>query len=296
MKAPVSLGFRTPANVRVRGGAWVVTPLGRSALENPDVLPDWDYFTTLGISREMEVDLEGALDDCGLPPSAQLGASIAWHSSRTNLRGATESIVLHHGRNLVSGTIDGKLLGGRLTLEVRVVLKAHTANRNSLAPHRPGSSLWLDSTRIQLEGAEPRFPILPISFAASGIAGGRQGVWALLQDQSDLSALALGSIRLYLNTDHPAVKAALEGPDSPEAQRLQDVLRYDTARQLIVSALANDDLRGGIEYDEGSLGELYSRMISSLLGQRDVELIRAEWRVDPGQLEAELQAALRLFQ
>ena len=195
----------------------------------------------------------------------------------------------------MTGVIDGTLLGGRLTLDTKVVLMRPGSGSAPMAPRRPGSTLWAKTTRFDLEGTDARFPVLPLSFSASGIAGGRKGAWALVVENPDLSSLAVGSLRLYLNTDHPAIGSLLDSADSPENRWVQEFLRYDTARQLVTAALANDELRTGIEYDSGSLGDLLIRMISNTLGSRDIEMIRADWKTDPGQIEAELQAALQML-
>ncbi len=219
--------------------------------KTPRYLPNWDYLTPISVTRDIEVDLQGLLSDCALAPDALAGATICWHSTRTNLRGAIEVTALNDGPNTVTGVIDGTLLGGRLTLDTKVVLMRPGSGSAPMAPRRPGSTLWAKTTRFDLEGTDARFPVLPLSFSASGIAGGRKGAWALVVENPDLSSLAVGSLRLYLNTDHPAIGSLLDSADSPENRWVQEFLRYDTARQLVTAALANDELRTGIEYDSG---------------------------------------------
>ena len=64
----------------------VCSLVGGNLVEDPAVLPNWDYLTPISVTRDIEVDLQGLLSDCALAPDAAAGATICWHSTRTNLR------------------------------------------------------------------------------------------------------------------------------------------------------------------------------------------------------------------
>jgi hypothetical protein len=296
MRAPVSLGFRTPEDKRIRAGGWIIVTPGGQELESPESVPDWDYFMPLHIERDIEVDVGGVRADCGLDGRATVVGAVAWHSSWTNLRGCTPAIPIRDGVNTLSADLPGEVLGGRLTIESCLLLGTTIHQSPSLAPYRGGSTLWTDSLRVTLEGTGGRFPVLPLSFAASGVAGGRTGCWALVLETTDLSASGPGSLRLLLNTDHPAITLLLGAADSAEARWLHEFLRFDTTRQLLEFALANDQLVTDAAYDEGTLGELLASLLKRLFPYRDLESLRSDWRTAPGELQAELQARLRFLE
>jgi hypothetical protein len=273
----------------------MVTMPGGRELESPDSAPDWDYFTPLHIERDIEVDLRGLKADCGLDDQAIIAGVVTWHSSWTNLRGCTPPAPIRDGLNTLALELPGEVLGGRLTIESRLILGAAVHSGLSLAPHRAASTLWAESHRVTLEGTGGRFPVLPLSFAASGIAGGRAGLWALILETTDLSAAGVGSLRLLLNTDHPALRSLLSERDSADVRWLQEFLRFDTTRQLLEFALANDELATDADYDEGTLGELLASVVKRLFPHRDLEDLRGDWRIAPGELQAELQARLRFL-
>jgi hypothetical protein len=291
LSQPVSFGFLRPQRSRVEAGPWTVLVEGAAAVENPEIVRDWDYMTDLRVVRALEVDLDGLRADCGLSLQSRLEAVITWQSSWTGLRGAGQTTALRNGMNTLDVELTGPSLGGRLNLEARVVL-AKPGGGGPLSPRRPGSTLWTDGTRIALEGSGMRFPVIPVPFDVAGLAGGRQGTWALTVEASDLSASGAGSVLLYLNSRHPIVQELLELPDLPRAQALQQFIHFDVARQLFVQALQHQDLDESQEYEEDSLGTLMLSLISRLFPDRELTTLRGDYRTSPGELEAEIQARL----
>lgn len=296
MRAPVSLGFLAPEDKRLRAGSWFISASG-DVLTDPGAIADWDYFTPMTISLQLEADLTGALEDSRLSTDAELAGVITWHSSWTNLRGASKPHRIVDGMNSLVLELPPEQLGGRLTLECRVVLSRLGSKRDSLAPYRPGSTLWSDEIRVTLEGEGARFPVLPIDFPQAGIGGGlEKAAWALTFETRDLSASGAGSVKLLLNTAHPSVRTLLDNPGALESKALQEFLRYDTARQLFVVALTDEELADGIPYEEGTLGELLATFIRRMFPSRRLESLRGDWNIAPGELEAELQARLRFLE
>lgn len=294
MTVPVSLGFLRPGRDRVDPGPWIIVVENEPALENPDTIPDWDYFTNLRIVRTVEVDLLGLLADCELEAGSSVSAVITWQSSWTGLRGASMPVSLEDGENVLELELGGENLGGRLTLDTRLTL-SRAVSSSPLAPRRVGSTLWSDVTRVVLEGTGARFPIVPAPFEESGLAGGRLGAWYLGIESNDLAASSNGSLRLYLNSSHPAVKEMLSNPSSPGAQELGNFIHYDVARQLVVQALLHEDLDDENIYDPDSLGEMFLVLLKAVFPDRDMRTLRGDFKTTPGELEAELQGRMGLL-
>lgn len=295
MKRPISLGYPTVPDGIVHMGPWVVTPSAQNTLEAPDVVPDWDYLQGLAISRTLQVDPTALLSACGLR-DATVAAALTWHCTATNLRGAGEPVTVDPEPQTISLTLDGADLGGRLALETQLILIRPDSVNRPFTARRPGSVLWRESTSLTLEGQGPRFPLLPVSFAQSGIAEGRTGAWALLWATHELSASGAGSVQLALNTDHPAIRALLDDPRSPAQRQLGQIIMYDTARQMITFALTRDDLLDGLVFDDGTLGRLLTDLITTVFPHRSLQQLRGDMETSPGELESEMQAAMRLLQ
>lgn len=294
MTAPVSFGFLRPGRNRFDPGPWIIVVENEQALESPNAIPNWDYFTNLRVVREVEVDLPGLLNDCGLKTESSVSATIAWQSSWTGLRGTSVPVPLKDGENVLELELVGENLGGRLALDTRVTL-SHAVSSLPLAPRRVGSTLWSDATRVALEGTGARFPVVPASFEESGLAGGRPGAWYLSIESNDLTASSNGSLRLYLNSSHPAVKEMLSKPSSPGAQALETFIHYDVARQLVVQALLHEYLDDENVYDPDSLGEMFLALLRALFPDRDMRTLRGDFKTAPGELEAEIQGRMGLL-
>ncbi|GGR73183.1 hypothetical protein GCM10010169_16470 [Micromonospora fulviviridis] len=289
--SPLSVGFLLPATDRILGGEVTITTADGRTMLAGGVVPEWDYFKNLTVHWPVSVDLAALLDDCTLTSRARVHAVIAWHASGTGTRGAGPVIGIEDGQNLAMADIPGEELGGKLHLRLRIVLAETDPAAGRLAPRRPGSILWQDTTIAVLEGSGSRFPVVQTSFANSGIADGRPAMW-YLSCGTDLDSSDTGSIRLYLNTDHPATASLLNSPDSERSQVLADVIRYDAARQLVLHALSHEelDLDGG--YESGTLGDLLANLLRRCFPLRTLNELRGDRQSDPGEFEARIQAAL----
>jgi len=291
MKNQISVGYLTATEGSVTPGPWSISlPNGGEAKDG--LLPNWDYFTDVLITRTVDVELPALLARMGLSADARLSAALLWHSTGTNLRGACPPVRLTDGTTEVTCRLAGGELGGRLNLELRIILSHRGSNDHALAPHRIGNVVWSDAYQVDLEGHGARFPVVPVDFAQSGFGGGRRGAWYLAISTNDLTANAIGNMRLYLNSGHPRTASALAAPDSEESLQYLSMVLYDVARQLFEYALRRQDFSLEDDYEQDSLGHVLQQIVSQL-GQPLQEL-RLRLEEDPGELEAEFQAVTGL--
>jgi len=288
-----SPGFLTPSEGRVRPGEPVVLCRGEIQTDSSQVA-SWDYSADIGVQRDIDVDLTGLLHDTGLGPGSRVVGLLTWSSTATRLRGAGHTVLLTRGSNSLKLDLRGDQLGGVLTVDTRLVLE-RAGHPLPLSPHRPGSTLWSDATRIQLEGGGARFPTIPLPFSLNGIAGGRPGAWALEVRTGDLTASARSALSLFINTEHDIMQLLLTRPDDPRAAQTAEFIRYDVTRQLLARALAEDDLDENGPHEPGSVGEVLATVAQRVFPNRTLDELRAQTRIAPGELEAELQAVLRLL-
>lgn len=297
MRAPVSLGYLTPALDHVRAGPWSVSSANGQTLTANGVLQGWDYFTPVHVERELTVDLRAIRRDCGLPDASVISGVLAWNSSLTNVRGAASTEITEIPTTTLHLDLDPTCLGGTLTVHSRLVLARSHPGVSRLAPRRAGSILWSDEIRIVLEGEGQRFPLWPLDFVKGGVGGGRaESGWCLQGTTADLSSSGIGSLRLLLNSENPAVRNLLDAPESTSSARLQQFLHYDVVRQLVMAALHSEDLASGLEYEAGTLGDLLIRIASRVFAGRPLDSLRGEYRDWPGEFEAELQGRLRFLE
>lgn len=133
--------------------------------------------------------------------------------------------------------VSGESLAREVALDTCLVLVDPGEDHGSLAPTLPGSVLWKDRTDIIIEGMGARFPVETTRFPS----GKSAAAWSL-EVSGALEQPFLGGIRLYLNSDNPAVKKLLSGSMDEEASRLfRSAMYHDAGRQLLAAALTNEE-------------------------------------------------------
>jgi hypothetical protein len=289
MSSPISLGYLRPDPSRIRSDRPEIRS-GNQASTDMSV-PDWHYLTDITVEWDLEVDLEGLAKDCGLTVGARIGAALGWRSDRTNLRAGGTVIDVFDGHNTLTALLPGADLGGAVNIEVRIVLLEPDRAAEQLAPRRAGSLLWQDTRRISLEGAGGRFPTTAADFFSSGLPGGDAGLWYLEISSNDLGASVTEALRLYLNSTNAVIGNMLDNPGADSSLHILRFLRYETARQLLVTALHDEEFDDRADYGRGTLGDVLITLLRIYLPHRDIAQLRNDYNMNPAEVDAELLAA-----
>lgn len=173
-------------------------------------------------------------------------------------------------------------------LEVRyeVVLDGPDgAAGNNRAAYLKGSRLFVsdDLYRFRLEGDSALFPVEAVKFRGGEFPVG--STWLVKFQAEDLNAPFLGSVRLFVNRDHPAAEALL-GAENTIAQ---PIMIRDILLQMLMSVALNTSEDAVDEFDEGSTGAALEELCATYLDvtlRGAVDLLRS----DPGRVFALLQA------
>ncbi len=300
--------YRTPSEARVGAGAWMVLEGGeyRPLAEEP---PEWDYDTDLTLRREVRVDLEGALMDCGLSPGTPLRLAVRARSEASLIRRTIVSVpVTGSGPFTLEGTVGGADLAVSLHLETVLELTDDTGRTDPFVPAIGGSVLWRDGQLVPLEGGGGLMPLAPTSFTDAGLPPG--AAWYLDIGSADWMSAALGTLLVLLNTDNAAVRHALDEPDDPASALLLSALEADLVADLTGRALDDldfrelflDELNGPPppDSDDGfSLGVLVVTLLRSYLAMPDESVAAAGARLvdlrrtDPSRFRAVVQEGVR---
>ena len=254
-------------------------------------VPDWHYLTDITVEWVLDIDLEGLTKDCGLTADARIGALIAWRSERTNLRSSSRIVNVVTGPNALTILLPGSDLGGAVTVEARIVLLEPDSAADRLAPRRSGTLLWSESHTVILEGSGGRFPTTATDFVSAGLPGGEAGMWYLEIADSDLGTSATQALRLYLNGTNSAVRTVLDNPTSDANLHILRFLRYETARQLLMVALRDEEFDDRADYGRGTLGDVLVTLLRIYFSGRGVVQLRNDYALHPAEVEAELLAA-----
>jgi hypothetical protein len=253
-------------------------------------VPDWHYLTDIAVEWVLDIDLEGLTKDCGLTADASIGALIAWRSERTNLRSSGRVVNVVTGPNNLTVLLPGGDLGGAVTVEARIVLLEPDSAADRLAPRRSGSLLWSESHTIILEGSGGRFPTAATDFVSAGLPGGAAGLWYLEIADSELGASATQALRLYLNSTNSAVRTVLDNPASDTNLDILRFLRYETARQLLMVALKDEEFDDRADYGRGTLGDVLVTLLQIYFPGRGIAQLRNDFTLNSAEVDAELLA------
>lgn len=230
--------LRAPTNA-IKASEWVDE--NGEPLPIDDVLPDWDTWTEIKANREITVNMPDVRNYCGLGTDAELRLVVTWHSPITALRecAAKADLGLADGEAQVPlyVTIPGHKVAGELNIHTNLIVANADKGGTPLSAVFPGSSLWNDHLRIQLEGNGARFPVEVNDFPAS-----LQNAGWKLDIAQELEFPFLGGVRLYINRKNVAVLSAIETNRPGRAEKaIVDMIHADTARQLIRFALTSDE-------------------------------------------------------
>ena len=288
MSGPISVGYLQPAPSRVRSERPEIRSGDRATTDMS--VPDWHYLTDITVEWVLDIDLEGLTKDCGLTANACIGAMLAWRSERTNLRAGGPVVNVAAGHNTLTALLPGSDLGGAVSVEARIVLLETDSAAERLAPRRSGSPLWSESHRITLEGSGGRFPTTATDFASAGLPGGDAGMWYLEIADSDLGASVTQALRLHLNSTNTAVRAVLDNPTADSNLHILRFLRYETARQLLMVALRDEEFDDRADYGRGTLGDMLITLLRIYLPGRGIAQLRNDYTLNPAEVDAELLA------
>jgi hypothetical protein len=292
--------FRRPAPEHISADDWQIT--GGSDI--PEFLPHWEPASSISVHRSLKIKPAGIKTDCLLDRTAVIRVAAVWHSPGTSLRGAGDRVDLAVSDPTAEITLklnmkmDGVLLAGQVKLETHIILLDPGKEQLILSPSRPGSLLWHDEDVIILEGNAARFPVELVDFKELGWLP-EKAAWYLDWNSEDLHQMALGGLRLFVNTRHEQVKLAITSttPD-PSAQLISSAIRFDIGRMMIVGALQNDDfVKNSDSYDkeEGSIGLAIKRLLQTVFPNEAFSALCHRCTNEPFKFECELQGKLGLF-
>jgi hypothetical protein len=296
MRTTAAPPYLLPADDAVSAEAWRTA----DGAELQERLEHWDPFTDVQLVRVVTIDVDAVRAACRLGSDAAFALTAAWRSDRTRLTGHGEPVELGSLDGILRAplelTVPGSLTGGRVDLQLRLVLRTRGASASPISPRRVGAVLWTDTQRVALEGGAARFPVTPADFSSLHRLPDA-GLWALDWNPEELDSPVLGAVRLLVNTAEPQLIDALRsGSSDTRAGVVRTFVIFDVARSLVYGALRNDRFVEDPEaHEDGTVGRMLFELLASCWPGMPVRALRARSMDDPARLEAELQAHLGVF-
>lgn len=300
MKTATAVPYRRAGAHRLAAGQWEILSTEEPPSPLLPVLSGLDYGSVLHLRREVVIDVDGLRADCGLAADVPLLAVASWSSTGTMLRRGLVSIPISDGDGTclieLAGDIAGGDIAGALHIDTAILTAGQPAFGAPLIARHAGAVLLQERQTIQLDSSHSFFPVEVVDFSKGHWANQEAG-WQLSWNVFALDQPFLGSVRLLINAAHPRVMHAASGdaPDA-EASAIRSAIYFDTAKALILGALASEDFleRDG-NYAEGSCGKAIYAMIQMLFPGDGIGGLSAAASQRPDHFSADLQSRLKLF-
>lgn len=212
---------------------------GDQEVQLPTHLEGWDYRTVLEVGLDFEIDWLLFTESTGIRDQSSIEMLLLADCRDSQYRIAQKIDISEvPGGETYSGSI--ALPAGRLAGSVD--LSAHLVLANDAQPDdvftaaQAGSRLLSSPVyKVVLEGGGSRFPVEPVSFRDTN----RPNIpWQLSANTADPNASFMGSVRLFVNTDHASGRMLL---DPGSVDRVKDLVMADLIRLLIAQLVAESD-------------------------------------------------------
>lgn len=253
-------------------GEWIVRINNGEPQLLSDSLDGWDYASelTLGVTSSI---LPSAVSAClgGFPPNVvQLVATVDCRS--TLRRFVTSTPLDQDGQASLTINVPRGQVASHIVVTQHLVLARDLPQQNAHLARRKGARLAMDEpVRVQLEGGPERFPTESLSFAAVGLEA---TPWKLQLDATDPYSSFRGSVRLLINSDHPAGRALLD-QTHPLFEALTSVVKVSAVYQLLGSVDA-EGLLDEQDFDPDSLAAAATALARVWLGLELEDAVRLE--------------------
>ena len=254
-------------------------------------IPHWDYQSMLVLAAAVSIERQAVLEQCQLDSNSGLAVVVTARSDHTRAHGAIAMVVVPPQARYdlaLQAELPGHSLGGRLELKTTLVVSSPQP-LSPLAPRRPGSIVWWIRQHTHLEGSGSRFPTDAADFRETRPSEARSG-WYLHVDTSDPDASFMSAARVTLNTGNGAVSRLLAGDAGPDTQVLLRTLRWDVTRQLVMYALACEDIDDSpADHDSTTVAGVLRSLLAQIWPLDQPSALRQRWRQNPELLELQVQ-------
>jgi hypothetical protein len=287
--------FKDLIGNEVNAGAWHYRSDDGTLLLVDGSIPGWDYLKNLELHREVEVDGARVAGTCDLPAGATFSLVVTAHSPSARFRRIvfrSNTLQRKQEKIAIRFELSGVSLSKEVRLEMEILLVHPVATKSPFVATLPGSRLYGDILRIDLEGSGSRMPI-EIADLTNQIPGltAPHASWHVLMETSDLHAPTMRSLRVFLNSAERRVIDAMQAGD----KLMLSLLGADVARRVLSAAIEDDDfIANPDDYEEGSIGEAAQRLLRLCFPGQSPSNVRAVAASNPARYESAIQSCTRL--
>lgn len=251
----------------------------------------WDYDASMTLTTSVKLNpmklvelagMKGLDAEISLVVSASTGPSKhRWIAYRTDIpmeEGWEDEILLE---------LDSTLMAERIILQTDIILTNDLPSSESFVARHAGSRLFSNRTVIQLEGSLDRFPMDMLPFGTSlRFLGAPSALWYLDWDPSRPDSQFLGTVLLYINSDHEDIAKLVQEADPA----IMSTLKCDVIRSMCQALLRNDEFVSQYaEFESGTVGGQVRDWLVFAFDDQGPNTLRSQLDSYPSRFEARLQ-------
>lgn len=294
MNRRIAFPFLRLSDAAVEASPWELSLNGGHWQEVGELLEDWDPACDMQVRRKLTIDPAIAGEDIAIGADQlhlSVGVRIGTGQGRLPRR-----ILFSQSRKLNAGnwetgfemSIPGIGLSSVLDLTTHIVLTTPPSVYGDLSPKRSGDRLWSDTSRIRLEGEEPRFPVEVAQLSVLlGDMTAASAPWYLHWSPKDWTHDFHGAIRLYLNTERPDVVSRIQQEDGLILQVLMADVMHQVCERLVTDPESEEIFSSP---EPGSLGAQAASWLRKAWPEKGMDFIKSVLESRPGTFSAVLLA------
>ena len=294
MNRRIAFPFLTLSDAAVTAAPWELSLNGGDWTEISGHLANWDASSTVRVRRSIRVDPDVAARDLsGLPNEVRLAIGVQVGTGQ----GRLPRMVLERYQQVLERdswahdlelAIPGSRLSIVLDLLTEITLAEQPVHATSLSPRSVGDRLWMERTRLPLEGEEPRFPIETADMSALlGDMLAASAPWHLHWSPGDWERDFHGAVRLYLNEKAAGLLERVESEDDATLQAILADVVGQVCERFILDPEAEAMMAGA---EPGSLGAQAAAWLQKAWPDRDAAFIRSVLETRPGVFRSSILA------
>lgn len=285
----IAYPFRTIPQDMIECSQW-------SLIDTSDVMPlltkieHWDYDTKIKLERSISFNAIKCLKSLGLDNAdTKLKLIVIVVTGPTGSRWVGYQKEINYMSNFSNGIsfeIDSEKLAGAITLITEITLVDAGTNSEKLSATKPGSRLWTETHKIDIEGISARFPMDILDFEKSlASLGISLAPWYLQWNVDHLESNFVGNVVLYLNSKQKGFIEKVQTEDPVVIQWL----RLDLIRQMCSVAIEQDDFKENFHgYQDGSIGGTIRDWIILAFENMSIEVISAMYQSQRSRFESSI--------
>jgi len=294
MNRHIAYPFLTCKENEISTSPWALTLNETTITAIEQYIPGWDYSSKVKFSRTIEINKPQLSVTLGIPlESLKLEIITTIGTGQGRIPRSKKTINRHsieEGKTTYELIIpcQSSTLSKRVKIETYIVIASAPRNQSLLSPTAVGSKVWSDEIDLRLEGDEPRFPMETASFKKMfpnrTLAN---SLWYLSWRPEEWDENFIGSVRLYLNTDHTDFITRFLELDNYTHQTVMNDIIIQILSKFLADQTAEELFNN---FEDGSVGFHASNWIINAFPEQSYTSVKSLFEHRPGDFHATILA------